>query len=484
MNLLQFLFILRAHYKVALLVAILTVVVVMVGRELAPRQYTAETAVMVDIKSPDPVAAVLLPAMMVPGNIGTQADIINSDRVARKVVKMLRLDESPALKDRWLAATQGTANLRKLDNWIGWLDSTQGKGKLEDWIANLLQRGLKVTPSRDSNVIRIAFAGGDPVFVAAVANAYAQAYIEASIELKVEPARQYARWFGEQAKVLRESLEKAQARLSEYQQEKGIVATEESMDYEVQKLSELAARLTAVQGETRDAQSKQRSAGGMDTLPEVQQSGIVQGLRTDIAQREAKLKETAGNLGIKHPQYLRMESELAELKNRLVAETSHVASGYSASSAVGKTKEAELKAAIEAQKKRLLDLRKERDEISVLVREVDTAKRAYEAVTNRFNQTSLESQATQTNVSVLTPALEPLEPSFPKPLGQTLLMAIALGILLGGASAFGLEMLDRRVRSASDLAEMMQLPVLGVIVRPRRRSRLVFWRRSTALVAR
>jgi len=165
-------------------------------------------------------------------------------------------------------------------------------------------------------------------------------------------------------------------------------------------------------------------------------------------------------------------------------ETSHVASSFSTSSAVGRTRETELKQAFAAQKERVLRLKGNRDEIAVLVRDVDTAKRAYEAVTNRYNQTNLESQATQTNVSVLTPALEPLEPSFPKPLPQMTLIAIMLGILLGGGAAFLVEMLDRRIRSTGDLAEMLQLPVLGVIARTKAQGRLAFSRRSTALLTR
>lgn len=466
MNFVQLFLILRARWNIALLAFLLTIAVALIGSQLLSKQYTAETTVMVDVRSPDPVAAVLLPAPLIPGTLGTQVDILKSDRVARKVVKMLRLDESPALRTRWQAATDG-------------------RGRLDDWIAALLQRGLQVTPSRESNLMAIAFRGSDPVFVAAIANAFAQAYIETSIEMKVEPARQYSRWFGDQAKVLRDNVEKAQARLSDYQREKGIVATEEAMDYELARLNDLSARLTAVQGETRDAESKQRSAvGAVDTLPEVMASSVVQTLRSDIIRREGQLKEMAGNLGVKHPQYLRMQSELAELKSKLVTETTHVASGFSASSAVGKTKEAELKAAIEAQKKKLLALKNERDEIAVLLREVDTAKRAYEAVTNRYNQTNLESQATQTNVTVLSPAREPLEPSFPKPLLNTLLMAILAGIVLGGASAYGVEMLDKRVRSVEDLTEMLQLPVLGVIERSTTRRRLALWRRNIPLLAR
>jgi capsular polysaccharide biosynthesis protein len=64
------------------------------------------------------------------------------------------------------------------------------------------------------------------------------------------------------------------------------------------------------------------------------------------------------------------------------------------------------------------------------------------------------------------------------------LIAVVLGIALGGGAAFLLEFVDRRIRSTDDLAEMLQLPVLGVIVRPKAQRRLAFRRRSTALVAR
>lgn len=467
MNPLQFLRALRAHYKLWLSVVLLTVVAGLVASKMLAKQYVGETAVMVDIRSADPVSSILLPATMMPGSLGTQVDIITSDRVARKVVKMMQLDTNPATKSLWL-------------------EVTRGRGKIEDWLAASLQKRIKVTPSRDSNLITISYRGSDPVFVAAVANAFAQAYIEAAIELKVEPARQYARWFGDQAAVLRENVEKAQSRLSDYQRNTGIIASSsegrsgESVDFETAKLGELTAKLVAVQAETADVRSKQRSMA-FETLPEVQQNPVIARLRGDIAVLEGKLKDSAGNLGNKHPQYLRMETELAELKSRLEAETRLIASGFSTSSSVGASKQAELQAAIDAQKKKILALKSKNDEIAVLTRDVETAKRAYEAVTNRFNQTSLESQATQTNISVLTPAIEPHEPVFPKPLNTMLLLAFAAGIFLASVVVFARELLDHRIRSTQDLADMLQMPVLGTIAGHDSKRLLPFWRNPPAL---
>jgi succinoglycan biosynthesis transport protein ExoP len=225
MNMQQLLLTLRARYKVVLL-TLLAMVAAALGVSLKlPKQYTATAAVVADVKSPDPIAGMMLPALVMPGYMATQVNILQSERVARRVVHLLKLDESPAAREEWLKAMGG-------------------KGELDVWLAGALQRKLDVRPARESSVINISFKAADPRFAAAVANAFAQAYIDTNIALKVEPAKQYAAWFGEQGKALRDNVERAQARLSEHQQRHGIVASDERLDIETAKLNDLATQLT------------------------------------------------------------------------------------------------------------------------------------------------------------------------------------------------------------------------------------------------
>jgi len=184
------------------------------------------------------------------------------------------------------------------------------------------------------------------------------------------------------------------------------------------------------------------------------------------------MQEYGSNLGKNHPQYQRMEAELASLKQQLATEMKTVTSSFTASGNASNAREASLQAAINAQKKKILQLRSERDQLAVLQRDVDAAQASYDSVTRRFNQTNLESQLTQTNVSVLNPAVEPTEPSSPN-FKKNITVTLALGLILGGGIAFLLEFLDRRVRSADDLAQMLQFPVLAVIERPKKRHRLL-----------
>ena len=442
MTLQQFLLILRARYKVALLAFLVTVATTVAVSLLMPKQYTASAAVVVDVKSPDAVTGQMLQGMMAPGYMATQVDIINSDRVSKAVVKLLKLDESPVVKQQWQ-------------------DATQGKGQLTDWLANLLQKNLDVKPSRESNVINVNYTGADPEFAAAVANAFAQAYINVNLDLRLAPAKQYATFFEEQTKTARAKLEAAQKALSDYQQANGITSVDERVDFETAKLNETSSQLTGIQGQTTDSQSK-RSSGKADTVSEVMQSPLINGLKADIARLEAKLTESGGNLGKNHPQTQRSEAELATLKTQLDQETRKITSSIETTYQVSKQRESQLQGALAGQKNKVLALNKQRDELNVLRRDIESAQRTFEVLSQRASQTNIESQTTQTNIAVLNPAAAPADPSKPK-VFLNILVSIFLGTLLGVGLALMLELANRRVRSAQDLADALNMPLLGSI---------------------
>ncbi|SDM80785.1 chain length determinant protein EpsF [Polaromonas sp. JS666] len=444
MTLHQFLLILRARYKVALLIILLAISAALAVSLVLPKKYTAQTAVLVDVRSPDPVAgagSAPIQGLVAPSYMATQVDIIGGDRVAQRVVKMLKLDENPRTKERWLEATEG-------------------RGTLEGWLADSLQKRLDVRPARESNVINITYKGSDAEEAANVANAFAQAYLDINLALKTEPARIYAEWFDEQTKASRAKLEEAQARLSEYQQKAGIVSSDERVDYETTKLAELSSQLTTVQGDTTDSQSKRGSRG--DTIAEVMQSPLINGLKADVARQEAKVQEVSVRLGENHPERQRAESELAALKSRLASETARINASIETTYRVGKDRERELQGAVGAQKARVLALNKQRDELNVYRRDVESAQRAYETVSQSASQTRLQSLTNQTNVVRLNAATAPVNPSSPRLLVNLLIAAFG-GTLLGIACALLLELANRRVRSAEDLVQMLELPVLASI---------------------
>jgi chain length determinant protein EpsF len=430
-------------------------VAVAISYIFSPR-YRAETQVVIDFKSMDPVSGMSVMPQLISGYLPTQFDIIQSKRVARKVVYKLKLTDNPIAKQEWMEATGG-------------------RGSMDNWLADLLLDKLDVVPTRDSSVIAIRYTSQDPQFAALIADTFAKSYIETNLELRVEPAREAASWFDEQLKVLRTNLETAQAKLSAYQREHGFSATDERADVETAKLSELTGQMVTAQAAASDAASRLRQLNefvqrGADprNLPDILANPLLQSMKGQLAQSEARLEMLSSQLGANHPDLQRLRADIATQKLKIRDEIGNVAAGIKNSQRIAERREAELRQAVATQKTKMLTLNKGRDEMSVLMKEAENAQRALDAANTRFTQENLQSRSSQANVMLLSPAVPPLYPRFPK-LFLNIGIGLVAGLFLGLNLALLREMADRRVRSVQDITEAIDGPVLAILERSRKR---------------
>jgi len=439
MNFTQFLLILNARKWIILAVMGLTVAVTAVVSLWLPQEYTATTTLIIDSKSKDPFTGQLLPSQLFPGYMATQVDIIQSEKVAEKVVMGLKLAEAPSTHEQFMQATKG-------------------KGEINQWLANILLKKLDVEPSRESSVISISFTGADPRFAAGLANAFAKAYLETSIDLRLAPAKQTAEWFDQQIIQLRANLDQAQQKLTAYQREKGIVESEERLDVETRRMGDLAGQMVAAQSAAYDASSRVRDGR---ELPEVNNSPVVQNLKVQVAQGEGKLADLAKRVGVNHPDYKRLFAEVNSYKAQLATELGTATRGVGATAGAARQRVNELSGAFERQKAKVLALKQQREEATLLARDVENAQRIYDSALQRYGQTRMEAQSTQTDITVLNPAIPPTEPSKPK-VFLNILLSVFLGALLGIGTGFLVELLDRRVRSGQDIAGL-DIPLLAEV---------------------
>ena len=431
MSLYQFFSILRARIGVVALVLLMTLALALAWVNLRADNYTARAPVLVDVRM-DPVGSTPLQGMVAPGYMSTQIDIVKSERVVERVLAILPADRQPILR---------------------WREAANKEPAPQQWLARRIAVGLEVKPARESNIINISWTGRSPDEAARVANAFAQAYLDTNLELKTTPARKYADWFEGQVKASRDRLEAAQQKLSAFQERAGIVSSDERGDYETARLTELSSQLLRAQGG--------RGRGGSETSPGVMHP-LVNNMRADIAKLESKVQEASATMGANHPQMQRMQAELATMHSKLAQESARVGSASAASSEAGRSRERELQQAVAAQRARVIATNKQRGELTVLQREVDTAQKAFEKVSAGAAESRLQSMTTQNNVIFLGSAMEPLDPSGLTDL-QALLVAAVGGLLMGVAGALLLELANRRVRSVDDLSMVTQLPILASV---------------------
>jgi chain length determinant protein EpsF len=421
--------------------------------KLQPKLYTADASMLVELRV-DPVLGAIAPSLAQPSYMATQIDILRSETVAARVVKMLGMDQSPKVVAQWREATKG-------------------KIPFERYFAGLLQRGLGVEPGHGSNVVNLTYSAADPVFAQSTVNAFAQAYIDVSVELRMAPEIQSAAFLDEKAKLLRGNLETAMAKLSKFQQDRGIIVSDERFDQENARYQALVAQLSSAQADRVDAATRQINSGG-ESSPEILGSAPVQALKSQLAAAQTKLTELSAVVGKNHPSRIQLDAQIGELKQQIAIESRRVSAGTSTVSRGSSQKVAALQALVDEQRKRLLTLRADRDQVDVFKRDVDTAKSAYDAISSKGGTATLQSQNNQSNTRLLSPAVEPLYPSKPKVM-VGVAASVAGGLILGILAALGWEMIDRRVRDPEDLMVMAGVPVIGVL-RPEGSKRPVFRR--------
>jgi len=453
MNIQQFIKILWFRKKIAFAVLLGVVTLTTLINLYLPKQYTATTTIVIDQNTVDFLTGLALSSSQIlPGYTATQVEVVGSHNVALKVVENLKLDKN--------------------NRFINAFTDNGSPGNILDWIAKNIRKKLDIKLSRESNLIDISFTDIDPEFAAMAANAFADAYLLTSVELRTQPAKLNAAWFNTQMHSLRQELEKAQLRLSSFQQKVGIVETDDKLDVENARMAELSRQLLESQARTDELLSRKkmltatvRNAGSSESMQEVMNSSLIQSLKTELAGREANLAVLSKRLDKNHPLYNQAQAEVNSLQQKISNEIRTVQNSINNELASSRQRDEILEKAFTEQKNKVLKLKIQHDEIAVLNNEVENARHSFDAAMQRSIQTRMESELNHANIAVLNKAIPPDKPSKPKFL-LNLLLSFFLGSLLGVGGALIAELLDRRIHSKDDIKEYLGLPVFAVLVKP------------------
>jgi succinoglycan biosynthesis transport protein ExoP len=440
----QLLLTLRARWRVVVGIFALTTAAALIGSLLTPREYVSTAEILADVDAPEPISGSFGPSypQQTQMFMATLADVILSDRVVDKVIADLKLTQDGGALAQW----------RK---------DTGGKLSAKEYFAQGLRKHLEVRPTRESSVVAFRYTAGSPQFAAQAANSFVQAFIATQVELRSENAKSNVAFFDTSTQKLRENLEKAEARLSHFQLENGILNAGERYDAELTRLNELANQLTLAQTQRLDTSARaQQSPSLQGTAPDVVQSPVIQRLRAELARAEANLREVSSRVGANHPEHQRAVAEVRSLKRQIRAETKQVAQDVDAANQVNLEREKSLREAFDAQKGKVLAMTSQRDELNVLQKDVESAQRAYDLAKQRLSTNSLASQIDHSNVTLLAEARPPSTPAKPKIRLNTMIGAF-LGLLLGVTSALVWEHFEPRLRSPGQAAQVLGLLILG-----------------------
>src|SRR3990172_11034632 len=116
---------------------------------------------------------------------------------------------------------------------------------------------------------------------------------------------------------LRVRMEESEKELQRYKEGKGIVSFESKENVITQKLQELVSQMVQSEGRRQEAEVKYNQIKGaidnpelLSTAPDVMNSMVIQGLRTEELGIKKQISEFSGKYGPKHPQMIKSKTEL------------------------------------------------------------------------------------------------------------------------------------------------------------------------------
>ena len=500
-NINQYLTIFFAYKRIVIVLLVCALAISFFIYSKSPKLYSSTTSINFEFFNPTNPLANAGGNFAISSNevvyINTQIDLIQSKLVAEQVFSGLPAEH----KDRLEFALYEGRPLHKqyLGSVLAWLDQlferfageeeeigeplydaslTENEDVLAEmdidstpWQAIAMLSNLEVENVFGTRIVNIGYVSVDRELAALIANRFAAAYIDTNLQLLRDPAKASKAWLGGQLGILKEELEKAQAVLTQYKTSQGIVVSAERVGLESTKLEKMSSELVAVQNDLRQAEVTSRQLDEIKqqgksllSLAAISDSPEIRAIRIKIRGLEGRIAENSSELGANHPKLRQLRSELDQARGKLRKELKTLANLIANRERLLKKKYQSLSASVAEQKKIVLGLQQQFDQISVFESEAERRKAAYDSALDRSNTTNLQAAVEKANVSVIDKARVSyghFSPQLSKILLFSLMAAFALSVFIVVVSEF----FGRKIRSPEDVYQEFDFKVLGVLPR-------------------
>jgi len=397
----------------------------------------------------------------------TQAEILKSRELARKVVQKLNLVSHPEFDPR----QQETPFWKKWLASIGYVDPPLTNESIEKAVVEKFLRDLSIEPVRLSQLIKVHFESHDRELAATVANTVADTYIENDLEARYLMTQKAAQWLNERLSGLKEKLTQSERALQEYRDRERIVDTKgmafsgitKQLEDMTKSLVEARMRRSEAENAFNQVKALRASANPQfDSIPAVVKSPLVARSKETEAESEKKVAELSNRYGREHPKMVQAEAELKTARENTRRQVETVVQGITKEYEVARANEQSLERALGEVKGQIQGFNRKEFELGVLEREVQSNKQIHEMFMARFKETTATNNMQSTIARVVDQAIPTASPLKPNKT-QIVAIAFVLGLFLSVMLAVLLDRLDNTIKNTDDAEARLNLPVLTTI---------------------
>ncbi|MBG0811737.1 polysaccharide biosynthesis tyrosine autokinase [Methylosinus sp. H3A] len=402
--------------------------------------YSASTQLLIEIRQERAIGAdaTLTPAPIGKRMMKSEIAVIKSAALLRRVVEREKLIDDPELGAATIAAT-----IERLKN------------------------ALAVTLLRNSRVIQIAVTSMDPAKAARLADAIADAYVVDKLDARLEAARRASAWLADRLVALRRQSHNSEEALALFLAATGASARAEGMKIDPEQSASLARRVAGVRAEAAERKARlellqriEGRGGNAAELPGV--GGAIDELRRRAAQLSRQEAELRSRYTDGHPSVVALRAQIADVDRAIATEVRRLSVGvrHAFELAEGSREAAETTlrdiTATDDRGKSAAIMRGE------LERAAATDRKLLENMLRRARLVQEQSTFEPRVARIISAALAPSAPIWPDN-AQTMLIALALGVIAGVGAAYASELADKGFTTLAQIEAKLALPLLASI---------------------
>jgi polysaccharide biosynthesis transport protein len=478
---------------IILSVLLLTIGAAAVKFATSTRLYNGSAVIQVQKEAVD---ALDMDRMMGPGaqsdavesniTLQTQAQILQSDSLALQVVRELNLEKSPDFRPRfspigWVLGLFAPAGIPDAVN-VPLEDAPARRAQ----VIRSFESHLKVSPVSGTHLIKIDYLSADPRTAAAVVNQLVHDLIDYNFQTRHNATREASVWLGNQLSDLRKRSEDLQAKVLDLQRDSGVFSfgqtdnqgREQVFTPALDRLQQATAQLEQAQSarimkgalyqvvKNGDPELISGLAGnGMLSGASAGVSGslnLLQTLRGEEAQTQAKLNELSAKFGPGYPKLAELQSSLDSTRKSILAEASRVADRVRNDYTVAQQVEDNDRAVFENEKSNAEALNDKAVEYQVAKQEANQSRTLYENLVSRMKEADLVAGMRSSNITLVDPARPPANPAKPSAFMYAA-ASIAGGFLFGICGALFRDATDNRIQELGEIELLFAEASIGLL---------------------
>jgi polysaccharide biosynthesis transport protein len=402
----------------------------------------------------------------------TQSQILQSDELATRVIRALRLDVNKEIVGERNLARYGNKALETtkdtkhatgedtLDEQFRAADRTP----LETIALRQFRNRLNVSVVRGSRLVEVGFASNDPRLAQQVTNNLVSQFIDQHFKTRYTTTMQASDWLLSQLGDLRRNVEESNQAVVAYQKRYGLVEEDDKEGPTSQLVSGISRQQAEAQADRIQTEAYVRmiEAGQADSLPQLHQSTIYQNVTSQYAEASAKLAQARAIYGEQNNNYKKLLNEVNELAAQREAEKLRITDQVRTSFSAAQEREQLMNASVARLKVQMGDVNERMVRYRVLKDEARANADLYNTLLARLKEAGLYAGLKSSNIRVVDPASVLDTPTAPH---RFLIVAMGsvLGMIFSVVLAFVREGMDNTIRTPDDVAEWTALPSIAIV---------------------